>query len=429
MATAAGPPADVLEHRYQVPGHPITVYPPTKSKPYHQIVYVEDGVRRVASGGKTIDSAERKVNEIVERLDNDAPSAVRSVRELMAVWSNSDRPRPTPWSLKYETAVHDLNNRYVIPALGSRRCQDLTRDDVQRTVDQAPSRSAGDRIKRQLSAAFNWGYRNGYLATPPVKLLGDVHWMGNSKGMDKGRIPVGISPTTQGESALFVSPDKIPTHEAIADLTAGFLLLPRAEVWWALFPMVAAYSGLRLGELLALRASDVDTGKRRIRVERQLIDIGVRQEIGPPKRNKHRVTLYPARTPQTQWFPDGFDLSHHLRRRVEQVRDTDAADGLLFPAPRGGFYSQTNFYGRRFHPAAKTAKWPTQAAQRGSRQVVGLKWKWHSLRHVFCSYYLWDLHATPADVSMAAGHGSVDITLRIYASNVSGALDRMSTLA
>lgn len=62
-------------------------------------------------------------------------------------------------------------------------------------------------------------------------------------------------------------------------------------------------------------------------------------------------------------------------------------------------------------------------------EVDGFVWTWHSLRHVFCTYYLWELSAKPVDVSQAAGHSTVEITLKIYANEAPGALERLGSLA
>lgn len=95
--------------------------------------------------------------------------------------------------------------------------------------------------------------------------------------------------------------------------------------------------------------------------------------------------------------------------------DTDR----LFPAPRGGQWHRSNFYRRVVRPAAKAAGWP--ADDRG-RPV----WPWHSLRHVFCTHYLWVLGKSPRAVADAAGHSSVTITLNLYGGGE--VADRLDTL-
>ncbi|MDQ1250891.1 MAG: hypothetical protein QG597_5271 [Actinomycetota bacterium] len=61
----------------------------------------------------------------------------------------------------------------------------------------------------------------------------------------------------------------------------------------ALAVLVAAYSGVRLGDLGALRGSDVDTRRRLIRVTRQVTEMDGVPTPGAPKGRKVRTTVNP----------------------------------------------------------------------------------------------------------------------------------------
>ena len=52
----------------------------------------------------------------------------------------------------------------------------------------------------------------------------------------------------------------------------------------------------------------------------------------------------------------------------------------------------------------------------------------HSLRHRYATWLLWERKASPVDVSTVMGYSDVSITLRVYASSVTGALDRLAAL-
>ncbi|TQS45587.1 tyrosine-type recombinase/integrase [Cryptosporangium phraense] len=66
---------------------------------------------------------------------------------------------------------------------------------------------------------------------------------------------------------------------------------------------VLAYCGLRFGELAALRVQDVDLARRRIHVERSVVDINGHMVSGSPKSSSTRAcsatTLTPSRTAST----------------------------------------------------------------------------------------------------------------------------------
>ena len=393
-------PEDILDQSMDVAGYPIRIHPPTASRPYHQIVYRVDGERRVTSGGRTIKTAMDKAATIAARLAADADQARHTVSEFLDAWEDPDRPRPSPWSPKHAAGVRWVLAKRVRPAIGHLTCQELRRRDIQRVVDSAPTPGEGARVRRVLGTALRWGHRHGYLVTAPDRLIGDVHWSGQRE----------VLAHEQGTDPLWVPPDEIPSHNDVAELYKAMAGLCRKGEPTPLAVLVAAYSGVRLGELRALRGSDVDTRRRLIRVTRQVTEVDGVPTPGSPKGRKVRTTVYPPTT------PGGIKLSALIVRRARA-----AGSGLMFPAPRGGFWSATNFYSRRFHPAADAAGWPRAESGR-------LLWTWHDLRHVFASHYLWDLGATPADVSTAAGHSTVDITLRIYGTRQAGALDRLGAL-
>lgn len=55
-----------------------------------------------------------------------------------------------------------------------------------------------------------------------------------------------------------------------------------------------AYTGLRFGEAAALRVRDVDTMRRRVRVERSVVEVGGKMVFGTPKTHEKRTVPIPA---------------------------------------------------------------------------------------------------------------------------------------
>lgn len=120
--------------------------------------------------------------------------------------------------------------------------------------------------------------------------------------------------------------------------------------------VVAAYGGLRMGELIGLRRHRLDFNANTIRVVEQVqqtkSDIFV---TGPPK------TAAGVRT--VTMPPQVMDiLRSHVREHSEQGRT-----GLVFPAPEGGYIRRSNF---------TTRAWSTARTKAG---VEGLRF--HDLRH------------------------------------------------
>ena len=182
-------------------------------------------------------------------------------------------------------------------------------------------------------------------------------------------------------------------------------------------PIFAAFTGLRIGELIGLEASTVDTGpSRRVHVYRQFLELT--QEFAPPKGGKIRYTRYLSVTPQGRHYPKGYPLEKMIAKRKaeveKQLKEMRASGqvlsdhiGLLFPAPRGGPWSQSNLNDHLFRPSATDATWPRNANHR-------LIWTWHSFRHYFATYQLQEKGVPAAFVSDAMGHASVGITIDLY---------------
>ena len=167
---------------------------------------------------------------------------------------------------------------------------------------------------------------------------------------------------------------------------------------------VAAYSGLRWGELTALTIGQVDQASRVITVDRKVVEVAGHLYVEAPKNRKHRRTIYPRRTPA------GYPLAERLGTRIEAVRaeqETGANPlGLIFPSPTGKHWRSSNFNRNVLRRAYAAAGW---------RDGDGNgRWTWHSLRHVCCTtaLFTWKLDAT--DVSRMAGHANVRITLDMY---------------
>ena len=150
-------------------------------------------------------------------------------------------------------------------------------------------------------------------------------------------------------------------------------------------PMVllAAWCGLRFGELAELRRSDVDLEARTIRVERAVTSRDGQVFVGDPKSQagKRTVSLPPHLVPV---------LEEHLAR-------TDPGGvALLFPAHRGGHLAPTTL-----HPHWKAAR---EAAGRPDL-------RFHDLRHTGATLAA-ATGATLADLMQRLGHSTSSAALR-----------------
>jgi integrase len=168
-----------------------------------------------------------------------------------------------------------------------------------------------------------------------------------------------------------------------AEVTALADAAGRRGVVYARLIRLLAYTGLRWGEVTALRVRDVDLSRRRLDVRRAFADVGGLLVEGTPKSHQQRtVPLLPL---------VAVDL-------VEQLADRQP-DDLVFTAPAGGPLRIGNVRNRVWDPAVRETG------------LIGLTP--HGLRHTAASLYI-AAGTPPKVVQRILGHSSIAITLDLY---------------
>jgi len=149
--------------------------------------------------------------------------------------------------------------------------------------------------------------------------------------------------------------------------------------------LVAAYGGLRWGELVGLRVKRVDLLHGRVTVAEQVSEVNGQLIPGPPKTEAGRRTVtLPAAAAAA--------LAGHLAEFAEP-----GPEGLVFPAPEGGYLRRSNF--RR--------RWWLQATR-----VVGVEGlRFHDLRHSAATLAL-AAGANTRELMERMGHTSSTVALR-----------------
>ncbi len=184
-----------------------------------------------------------------------------------------------------------------------------------------------------------------------------------------------------------------------------FLDLVKDHQWFALYRL-AAYSGARRGELLALRWSDLDwTGKSmRIRASAGLVE-NKRLEGSTKSGRERRVSL------------DDSTLSALKAHRKQQMKNQAVAGeawedtGLVY----------VNGLGKPIYPTAPSQKMAKvieeYAESNGANATSGIPLphiRFHDLRHVHATLLL--KAGVPVHVVAARlGHADPSVTLRVYA--------------
>ena len=176
------------------------------------------------------------------------------------------------------------------------------------------------------------------------------------------------------------------------------------------FVHLAAWSGLRAGEMAGLQVGDIDlpsvpAKSATLRVERTVIQIkgGLRYDSPKTKGSRRKVPL----TPQTAEMLSEY-LAEHPRRNEPSAP--------LFPTPTTPALAldwshplrHSSFYRLVFKPAI------SRVNQDSETEIVPSNLIFHALRHTYASL---SIHAgiTPLALSRRMGHSKVTTTLSIYA--------------
>jgi integrase len=159
--------------------------------------------------------------------------------------------------------------------------------------------------------------------------------------------------------------------------------------------ILAVQTGMRQGELLALKWEDVDLNRGVVHVKRTLVRSRGRIALGEPKTKKSRRPVNLTNVAVEA-------LKTHLGQQLEEIQrlgDLYRDDGLVFTSGVGTLVNPSNLRRRSFEPLLHRAGLP---------QI-----RFHDLRHT-CATLLLSRNANPKLVQELLGHATVAITLDIY---------------
>ena len=177
----------------------------------------------------------------------------------------------------------------------------------------------------------------------------------------------------QREQMHFLTPDEVTVLADTID--------PR----FATLVYAAAYTGMRAGELGALRLARLNLLAGTVDVNESMMEIGGRLVTGPTKTGRPRTLTLPRFLAEM--------LGEHIGRYPSD-------QGFVFTMAEGGPIRQRNFYRRHFKPAVIAAGLPE-----------GLHF--HSLRHTCAAFLIADGRHME-EVKDHLGHSSIRVTSDRY---------------
>ena len=244
----------------------------------------------------------------------------------------------------------------ILPYFGNKRVNDITAADIRQRqnelIKMGYSPTYLKTINNQLSAIFNYAVRYYDLKSNPCAKAGS---MGKSKAEE-------MDFWTGEEFRRFIDSVMNKRRSYMAFMT----------LYW---------TGMRLGELLALNPKDVDLEKRTISITKSYQRLGKKDVITPPKTSKSkRVITIPE------------FLAADIKDYMDSLYDLQEND-RLFPITK--YYLEHEM-------------------QRGIKESGVKRIRVHDLRHSHASMLI-ELGFSPLEIANRLGHEKVETTLNTYA--------------
>ncbi len=275
------------------------------------------------------------------------------------------------WLLNYEKGVADATynkvtsyfNNHILPSLGHYYIHKITLQDVQISVNKwAEHYSDVKPLRNYTRKVFRFAIQNKYIKENPCEFV---------------MIP---------KKEVIIQENKIENYFEKEELLE-FLKYVEKDLpfmWYAYFRLIA-YSGIRRGESLALKWSDIDLKKKTMSIHKNLsTDKKGKTKLKDTKNHKNRTIQLD-------------DLTLQILRKHKLNQKPYKLD-LVFPNTSGNYMALT-----------KPAKKINKITKNHKLKKVTL----HGLRHTHCSL----LFAAGADlkqVQIRMGHRDIKTTLNIY---------------
>ena len=244
----------------------------------------------------------------------------------------------------------------ILPYFGNKRVNDITAADIRQwqneLIKMGYSPTYLKTINNQLSAIFNYAVRYYDLKSNPCAKAGS---MGKSKAE---------------EMDFWIGEEFRKFIDSVMNKRLSYMAF-----------MTLYWTGMRLGELLALNPKDVDLEKRTISITKSYQRLGKKDVITPPKTPKSkRVITIPE------------FLATDIKDYMDSLYDLQEND-RLFPITK--YYLEHEM-------------------QRGIKESGVKRIRVHDLRHSHASMLI-ELGFSPLEIANRLGHEKVETTLNTYA--------------
>jgi integrase len=350
----------------------------------YRVLWSEDGEQHELSA-TTIETARQLALTVSARLV--AGERTRKDTEFKHLVVKALLPETGNRGERCQELYDGIARNHIIPALGDRRCRNLQDTDVRKFLHglaaEGYSNSTIKHTMKVLNLAVRQGVREG--VWEPMK-----HPMYDVSAPRAAGRPADLAPVPR--SAVPSDAEVSRFLAEMAQLGSKFDLMTR----------IAAATGLRWGELMGLRISDIDFDAGVFHIVRAAIEHRGRLSFKVPK-TEAGVRDVPIPT------HGDFACLEELRAFIAGRKPSD----VVFAGRTGQPMRRTNF-SKKFREAADAAAFPE-------------RFTWHSLRHYAATRML-RLGISLADVSATLGHANVAITQRLYVGGDAETIDRVKAV-
>lgn len=276
-----------------------------------------------------------------------------SFEEFVKLYYEDMTPRVREHTMKTKKHIIELK---IMPFFGKKSMNAITPADIRKWQNELLLKNYSQTylrtINNQLTAIFNYAVQYYDLKNNPCKKAGSI---GKNKAKE-------MNFWTKEEFSMFI--------EGVIDKQRSYTAF-----------MVLFWTGIRIGELLALTPSDIDFEEKTIHISKSYQRIDGRDIITPPKTQKgNRIITVPD------------FLLADLKDYMDSIYCLEDND-RLFPVTK--YYME--------HEMKRGVK------NSGVKHI-----RIHDIRHSHCAM-LMELGITPLEAAERLGHERVETTLNTYA--------------
>ncbi len=276
-----------------------------------------------------------------------------SFESFLELYYEDIKPRIRENTLRTKKYIIDLK---ILPFFGAKSMNKITAADVRKwqnkLISQGYSQTYLRTINNQLTAIFNYAVKFYDLKSNPCRKAGTI---GKNQAEE-------MNFWTQEEFSQFI--------DAVMDKQTSYVAF-----------MILFWTGMRLGEMLALTPADIDFENKTISISKSLQRIDKKDVITPPKTPKsNRVITVPD------------FLLADIKDYMDSIYCLEDNDRL---------FKVTKYY-------------MEHEMQRGIKNSGVKRIRIHDIRHSHCAL-LFEMGITPLEVADRLGHEKVETTLNVYA--------------